>query len=150
MSTTQSGTGWSVAHVDEVPPVKPDWPDTWKSIRHHFGVSAFGINAVTKDEGKVLIPEHHEQESRQQEVYFVHRGSALATLNGGRGRAGHHAQVRGGVLADHVAGDRWHTGQGLRDRRLGEVAGTVREWWMIGRSGRLARDSHQPSRIRFR
>ena len=39
MSTMQSGTGWSVAHVDEVPPVKPDWPDTWKSIRHHFGVS---------------------------------------------------------------------------------------------------------------
>ena len=38
MSTMQSGTGWSVAHVDEVPPVKPDWPDTWKSIRHHFGV----------------------------------------------------------------------------------------------------------------
>jgi len=82
MSTMQSGTGWSVAHVDEVPPVKPDWPDTWKSIRHHFGVSAFGINAVTKDEGKVLIPEHHERESGQQEVYFVHRGSALVTLNG--------------------------------------------------------------------
>ena len=82
MSTMQSGTGWSVAHVDEVPPVKPDWPDTWKSIRHYFGVSAFGINAVTKDEGKVLIPEHHEQESGQQEVYFVHRGSALVTLNG--------------------------------------------------------------------
>ena len=82
MSTMQSGTGWSVAHVDEVPPVKPDWPDTWKSIRHHFGVAAFGINAVTKDEGKVLIPEHHEQDSGQQEVYFVHRGSALVTLNG--------------------------------------------------------------------
>ena len=82
MSTMQSGTGWSVAHVDEVPPVKPDWPDTWKSIRHHFGVAAFGINAVTKDEGKVLIPEHHEQESGQQEVYFVHRGTVHATLDG--------------------------------------------------------------------
>jgi mannose-6-phosphate isomerase-like protein (cupin superfamily) len=82
MSTTQRGTGWSVAQVDDVPPVKPDWPTTWKSIRHHFGITAFGINAVTKDEGKVLIPEHHEQESGQQEVYFVHRGTAQVTLDG--------------------------------------------------------------------
>jgi len=93
MSTMQSGSGWSVEHVDEVPPVKPDWPDTWKSIRHHFGVSAFGINAVTKDEGKVLIPEHNEQESGQQEVYFVHRGSALVTLNGETVTAGAGAVV---------------------------------------------------------
>jgi mannose-6-phosphate isomerase-like protein (cupin superfamily) len=82
MSTTQRGTGWGVANVDDVPPVKPDWPATWKSIRHHFGITAFGINAVTKDEGKVLIPEHTEQESGQQEVYFVHRGTAHVTLDG--------------------------------------------------------------------
>ena len=82
MSTTESGTGWKVEHVDSVPPVKPDWPTTWKSVRHHFGIAAFGINAVTKDEGKVLIPEHHEQESGQQEVYFVHRGTVHATLDG--------------------------------------------------------------------
>ena len=63
MSTMQSGTGWSVAHVDEVPPVKPDWPDTWKSIRHYFGVSAFGINAVTKDEGKE-IQKQQQKESK--------------------------------------------------------------------------------------
>ena len=79
--------------------MKPDWPATWKSVRHHFGITAFGINAVTKDEGKVLIPEHHEQESGQQEVYFVHRGTVHVTLDGEpvtaargrgrRGRAGH-------------------------------------------------------------
>jgi quercetin dioxygenase-like cupin family protein len=82
MSTTQSGTGWGISHVDDVPPVKADWPPTWKSIRHHFGISAFGINAVTKDEGKVLIPEHDERESGQQEIYFVHRGTAHVTLDG--------------------------------------------------------------------
>jgi mannose-6-phosphate isomerase-like protein (cupin superfamily) len=82
MSTTQSGTGWGISHVDDVPPVKPDWPPTWKSIRHHFGITGFGINAVTKDEGKVLIPEHTEAESGQQEVYFVHRGTAHVMLDG--------------------------------------------------------------------
>ena len=29
MNTTQ-GTGWKVADINEVPPVKPDWPATWK------------------------------------------------------------------------------------------------------------------------
>jgi mannose-6-phosphate isomerase-like protein (cupin superfamily) len=82
MSTAQEGTGWKLAAVNEIPPVKPDWPATWKSIRHHFGVSSFGINAVTKDAGNVLIPEHDERESGQEEIYFVHVGEVRATLDG--------------------------------------------------------------------
>ena len=75
-------THWKVAAIDEIPPVKDDWPATWKSVRYHFGITAFGINAVTKDEGNVLIPEHDETASGQQEVYFVHKGEVLATLDG--------------------------------------------------------------------
>jgi uncharacterized cupin superfamily protein len=82
MSVHAQGTGWQVAEVNDVPPVKPDWPQTWKSIRHHFGITAFGINAVTKDAGQVLIPEHNERESGQQEIYFVHAGEVVATLDG--------------------------------------------------------------------
>ncbi|HEX3332463.1 MAG TPA: hypothetical protein VHS27_21255 [Gaiellales bacterium] len=80
MTGAAQGAGWQVAEVNDVPPVKPDWPQTWKSIRHHFGITAFGINAVTKDAGQVLIPEHNERESRQQEIYFVHTGEVVATL----------------------------------------------------------------------
>ena len=67
---------------NEIPPVKPDWPATWKSVRHHFGISAFGMNAVTKDAGNVLIPEHDERSSGQEELYFVHAGEVRATLDG--------------------------------------------------------------------
>ena len=75
--------GWHVAPaIDDIPPVKADWPATWKSIRHHFGITAFGINAVTKDSGEVLIPDHDESAGNQQEVYFVHRGAVRATLDG--------------------------------------------------------------------
>jgi mannose-6-phosphate isomerase-like protein (cupin superfamily) len=81
MSTTQ-GTGWKAADVNDVPPVKPDWPATWKSVRHHFGITSFGVNAVTKDAGNVLIPEHDERESGQEELYFVHAGEVQATLDG--------------------------------------------------------------------
>jgi quercetin dioxygenase-like cupin family protein len=73
---------WQVADVNEIPPVKEDWPQTWKSVRHHFGITGFGVNAVTKDAGNVLIPEHDETESGQQELYFVHAGEAKATLDG--------------------------------------------------------------------
>ena len=82
MATTAQGTGWKVADIDEIPPVKEDWPATWKSVRHFFGITAYGINAVTKDAGNVLIPEHDETASGQQEVYFIHKGEALATLDG--------------------------------------------------------------------
>jgi quercetin dioxygenase-like cupin family protein len=79
---TTNAESWQLADVNEIPPVKADWPATWKSVRHHFGITAFGVNAVTKDAGNVLIPEHDETTSGQQELYFVHVGEAKATLDG--------------------------------------------------------------------
>src|SRR6478609_7165590 len=91
MSATESG--WAIADVNEIPAVKPDWPTTWKSVRHHFGITAFGINAVTKDADNVLIPEHNESESGQQELYFVHRGSVRVTLDGEQHEVGEGAMI---------------------------------------------------------
>ena len=82
MSVAAKDSSWEAAAVNDIPPVKPDWPATWKSVRHHFGITAFGVNAVTKDAGNVLIPEHDESESGQQELYFVHAGAVTATLDG--------------------------------------------------------------------
>jgi quercetin dioxygenase-like cupin family protein len=79
---TSSTRGWQVADVGEIPPIKPDWPATWKSVRHFFGIGGFGVNAVTKDAGQVLIPAHDETGSGQQELYFVHVGAVTATLDG--------------------------------------------------------------------
>lgn len=76
------GDGWKVAAIEDIPPVKPDWPATWKSMRHHFGIRAFGVNAVTKDAGNVLIPEHGHAETGEQELYIIQRGTAVATLDG--------------------------------------------------------------------
>lgn len=78
----QEGTGWKVAAIDDIPPVKPEWPATWKSIRHYFGITAFGVNAVTKDAGSVLIPEHEHAATGEQELYVIQRGVAMATLDG--------------------------------------------------------------------
>jgi uncharacterized cupin superfamily protein len=78
----EHGEGWKAAAIDDIPPVKPDWPATWKSVRHYFGINAFGINAVTKDAGIVLIPEHEHGDSGEQEIYIVIAGEAKATLDG--------------------------------------------------------------------
>ena len=80
--TEHAGDGWKAASVDEIPPVKPDWPKTWKSVRAYFGIEAFGINAATKDAGNVLIPEHDESATGQQEIFFVHEGEVKATVGG--------------------------------------------------------------------
>jgi uncharacterized cupin superfamily protein len=77
-----AGNGWQAALVDEIPPVRPEWGSTWKSVRHYFGIDGYGINAATKDAGEVLIPEHDESESGQKEIFFVHAGEVTATVNG--------------------------------------------------------------------
>jgi quercetin dioxygenase-like cupin family protein len=78
----QQGDGWKAAAIDDIPPVKADWPATWKSMRHHFGITAFGVNAVTKDAGNVLIPAHGHAGTGEQELYIIQRGAARATLDG--------------------------------------------------------------------
>jgi uncharacterized cupin superfamily protein len=85
--STSAAAGWKAASVHEIPPVKPEWPATWKSVRHYFGITAFGVNAVSKDAGNVLVPEHDETRSDQQELFFVHEGEAVATLDGEQVRA---------------------------------------------------------------
>jgi quercetin dioxygenase-like cupin family protein len=93
------GEGWKTASIDEIPPVKADWPATWKSVRHHFGITAFGVNAVTKDAGNVLIPEHDHGQTGEQELYIVQRGAVVATLGSEHVElpAGSAAAVEGGV-----------------------------------------------------
>ena len=127
-----SAKGWQVAGVDEIPPVKDDWPATWKSVRHHFGITGFGVNAVTKGAGEELIPEHDETLSGQQELYFVHAGAVKATLDGEDValpdrivpplRARCHAAARVDRIADDAARDGRHPGQGVRASRLGGIA----------------------------
>ena len=102
----EQGDGWKVAAIDDIPPVKPDWPATWKSMRHHFGITAFGVNAVTKDAGNVLIPEHEHGETGEQELYIIQRGAARGDARrraGGRTRRRARSRSRGRSAAKFEA-----------------------------------------------
>lgn len=58
----------------------------WAVVRHHFGISSFGVNAYVADEaGTDVIGEHDEvgpRSARHEELYFVTDGHATFTVEG--------------------------------------------------------------------
>jgi quercetin dioxygenase-like cupin family protein len=79
-----TGAGYWFRRLDELPLVPTDDPDDfdWYPIQHHLGLGAFGANAFGGDAGTVLVAEHDERESGQEELYVVVAGTASFTLAG--------------------------------------------------------------------
>ena len=52
-------------------------------MRHHFGITSFGVNAWTAAAGERMLNEHDEA-GDSEELYLVHRGRATFELDGER------------------------------------------------------------------
>jgi tetratricopeptide (TPR) repeat protein len=93
-------SGYAVAHLDEIDELD-DGRCPWRPVRHHFGITAFGINAWTaRDAGDRIINEHDESEpDSNEELYLVLRGRAFFELDDERldAPAGTLVFVRSGV-----------------------------------------------------
>ena len=77
-------SGYRVAKLDEIDEVT-DGREPWRPVRHHLGITAFGINAWTAaDAGDRIINEHDESDDDQEELYVVQRGRAVFELDGER------------------------------------------------------------------
>jgi tetratricopeptide (TPR) repeat protein len=78
-------SGYAVAHLDEIDEMD-DGRCPWRPVRHHFGITAFGVNAWTaRDVGDRIINEHDESEpDSNEELYLVLRGRAVFELDGDR------------------------------------------------------------------
>jgi tetratricopeptide (TPR) repeat protein len=78
-------SGYAVAHLDEIDELD-DGRCPWRPVRHHLGITAFGINAWTgRDAGDRIINEHDESDvDGHEELYFVQRGRAVFELDGER------------------------------------------------------------------
>ena len=78
-------SGYAVAQLDEIDEVS-DGRCPWKPVRHHFGITAFGVNVWTaRDAGDRIINEHDESEpDGNEELYLVLRGRAVFELGGDR------------------------------------------------------------------
>lgn len=55
----------------------------WKPVRRPLGITAFGINAYTAaSAGDEVVEEHTEEQLGHEEIYFVHTGHAVFTVDG--------------------------------------------------------------------
>jgi tetratricopeptide (TPR) repeat protein len=104
--------GYAVAHLDEIEEMS-DGRCPWRPVRHHFGITAFGVNAWTaRAAGDRIINEHDESEpDSDQELYLVVRGRAVFELDGER--------------LDAPAGTFVFAGPGVKRTAFAEQAGTT-------------------------
>jgi hypothetical protein len=93
-------SGYALAHVDEIPELD-DGRCPMRPVRHHLGITGFGVNAWTaRNAGDRILNEHEEEEQdSQEELYLVLRGRAVFELDGERrdAPAGTFVFVRPGV-----------------------------------------------------
>jgi Cupin domain len=79
---------WAVDHLDDIRELHPVGECPIRPVRHHFGITSFGVNAWTaKAAGDRLINEH-EEDPGNEELYIVVRGRATFELDGERREAG--------------------------------------------------------------
>jgi hypothetical protein len=78
-------SNYAVAHLDEIDEIS-DGRCPWRPVRHHFGITSFGVNAWTAREASDrIINEHDEDEpGGNEELYFVASGRAVFELDGER------------------------------------------------------------------
>jgi tetratricopeptide (TPR) repeat protein len=106
---------YDVAQFEQIEEVS-DGRCPWRPIRHHFGITAFGVNGWTgTDVGDRIINEHDEAQGedmdREEELYFVHEGRARFELND--------------ESVDAPAGTLVYARPGLKRTAFAEEAGTT-------------------------
>ena len=77
-------SGYAVARLEEIGELD-DGREPYRPVRHHFGITGFGVNAWTaRNAGDRVINEHDEEDDGSEELYFVARGRAVFELDGER------------------------------------------------------------------
>jgi tetratricopeptide (TPR) repeat protein len=73
-----------ITRIDELElfPIEGQEGLTWRPVRRHFDIQAFGINAYTADQAGKRVVEEHREEGGHEELYVVLSGRALFMLDG--------------------------------------------------------------------
>ena len=72
-----------ILRLDEVEGIPVLGTLLWKPVRKPLGITAFGINAYTAaNAGDEVVEEHTEEQLGHEEIYFVHTGHAVFTVDG--------------------------------------------------------------------
>jgi hypothetical protein len=79
-------SGYQVAHLDDIEELD-DGRQPYRPVRHHFGITSFGMTAWTgRETGDQILNEHDEADAqdRSEELYLVQSGRAAFELDGER------------------------------------------------------------------
>jgi tetratricopeptide (TPR) repeat protein len=103
---------FGVARLDEIDEID-DGRCPFRPIRHHFGIMAFGVTALTAHaDGDRIINEHDESEPESgEELYVVLRGHARFEVDG--------------EVQDAPTGTFVHVPPGIKRTAFGRDAGTT-------------------------
>jgi hypothetical protein len=72
-----------ILRLDEIEGIPVLGTLSWKPVRRPLGVTAFGINAYTAaSAGDEVVEDHTEEQLGHEEIYFVHTGHAVFTIDG--------------------------------------------------------------------
>ncbi len=108
-------SGYTVTQLDEIEELD-DGRNPWRPVRHHLGITSFGINAFTAHAaGDQVINEHDEAQpgdgEGDEELYLVMRGRATFELDG--------------ETVDAPEGTLVYARSGVKRSAVGAEAGTV-------------------------
>ena len=74
---------YAVTRIDELDSYPVDEEGlTWRPIRRHFDIRAFGVNAYTAKKAGDRVVEEHREKGGHEELYVVVSGRATFTLEG--------------------------------------------------------------------
>lgn len=72
---------YEVVHLDELDRYPVDDEGLlWRPVRRRLGITAFGTNAYTAEQGTERVVEEHHEEGGHEELYFVASGRATFVL----------------------------------------------------------------------
>ena len=77
-----SEAGYQVTHIDQIPVSPEEGERDWHTVRIHFGIQSFGINAYTATQEGVIVGEHDEDDTKHEELFYISKGSATFTIDG--------------------------------------------------------------------
>jgi quercetin dioxygenase-like cupin family protein len=76
-------TRYAVARLDDIEEIS-DGRLPVRPVRHHFGITSFGVNAWTAEAAGERIINQHDEAGDAEELYLVHGGRATFELDGER------------------------------------------------------------------
>lgn len=143
---------YAIAHIDELESFPIEGQDglTWRPVRRHFGIGAFGVNAYTAEEAGQRVVEEHREQGGHEELYVVVFGRAIFTLEGDEhdAPAGTLVHCPSGTLRSAFAAEPRTTVLGI-GAEPGEVFKPSGWEWTFAGMSKLAQGDEQGARAEF-